>query len=142
MEPDLLVESLKAYYLNKPEVIFGYLFGSYAKNRARKDSDLDLGIYLNNYQKETAYNYKLEETEELQRLYGKKADLILLNEAPPLLRHEILKFGILVKEPEQQFLVKYKVKSFYQYLDQLYIVDRLFEKNKAKIQGEDSNGIN
>lgn len=141
MERDFLVESLKSYYINKPEVIFGYLFGSYAKNRARKDSDLDLGIYLNNYQKETAYNYKLEETEELQRLYGKKVDLILLNEAPPLLRHEILKFGILVKEPEQQLLVKYKVKSFYQYLDQLYIVDRLFEKNKAKIQGEDLNGI-
>lgn len=141
MERDFLVDSLRAYYINKPEVIFGYLFGSYAKNRARRDSDLDLGIYLRDYQIETAYDYKLEETETIQRLYGVKVDLILVNEAPPLLQHEIFKYGILIKEPDRELLVNYKVKSFYQYLDQLYILDRFFEKNKAKVRGEDLNGI-
>ncbi len=141
MERDFIVDYLKSYFANKPEVAFGYLFGSYAKGRAKSDSDLDIGIYINDYEPKSAYSYKLEEAETIQRVFGKEVDLTVINEASPLLRHEIFKYGILVKEPDWEFLVNYKVKSFYQYLDQIYITDRFFEKNKAKVRGEDLNGI-
>lgn len=137
MERDFLVNGLKSYFANKPEVMFGYLFGSYAKDQAKGNSDIDIGIYLNDFKPKLAYTYKIEETEEIQRLYGKKIDLVLINQAPPILRHEIIKYGILIKEQDREFLVKFKVRSFYQYLDQIYITDRFFEKNKTEIRGED-----
>jgi predicted nucleotidyltransferase len=133
-----LISELSSYYRGKTEVLFGYLFGSYAQNRNDDDSDIDIGIYLANHGEEPNFKYKLAETVKLQEMFNRTVDLVIINEAPPLLRHEIFKHGILFKDQDHLLLVEYRVASFYKYLDQSYIINRYFEINKTKIQGEKS----
>lgn len=134
MDNNHLVQELTAYYSNKTEVLFGYLFGSHAQNQNNDESDIDIGIYLANRNGEPVPEYKLEETLRLQELFKKTLDLVLINEAPPLLKHEIFSHGILFKNCDPSFLVEYRVDSFYKYLDQSAIINRYFETNKVKIR--------
>ena len=39
-------EVIKDYFLNKIGIELVYLYGSQAKGKARKDSDIDLGVYI------------------------------------------------------------------------------------------------
>jgi uncharacterized protein len=140
MSSEQIITNLKRYYSFNDEVLFGYLFGSFARNCSRLQSDIDIAIYLSNYHAELAYEYKFANMAALQEIFKRPVDLILINEAPPLLKHEIFKTGILFIERDHLTLVEYKVKHYYQYLQQLYIINRFFEKNKMLIQGGTSNG--
>lgn len=135
MDRDFQINKLKEYYTGKEEVVFGYLFGSRAKNQDGRGKDLDIGIYVCGIEVERGFEYKLEETAKLEGIFQKAVDLVLINEAPPLLRHEIFRYGVAFKDEDHAFLVEFRVRSFYQYLDQMYIVNTYFEKNKARIQG-------
>lgn len=136
MDQEHLIKKLAAYYNDKSEVLFGYLFGSFAQGTNRQSSDLDIGIYLENVATEDLLAYRLPEIENLQKMFERTADLVIINQAPPLLKHEIFRHGILFKSHDDAFLVQYRVASFYQYLDQSQIIKRYFEINKAKIQGD------
>jgi Predicted nucleotidyltransferases len=135
-----IIHKLNQYYRANEEVLFGYLFGSFAKNRSRSRSDIDIAVYLSNYHRESAYENKMKDILALQDIFKRPVDLILFNEAPPLLKHEIFKTGIIFIEREHFTLVEYKVRNYHQYLNQLYIINRFFEKNKLAIQGENSDG--
>jgi predicted nucleotidyltransferase len=139
MEPDQIIDILKDYYSAKQEVWFGFLFGSYAYGRPKKTSDIDIGVYLHN---PSAYSprYKLDETVQLEDLLKKPVDLILMNEAPPLLTHEIFKHGMVFLDRDHAFLVEFRVANFYKYLDQRYIINHYFTANKAKIEGRNFDG--
>lgn len=139
MERDQIIDILKGYYSAKPEVWFGFLFGSYAGGRPKKASDIDIGIYIHDTGA-CLPRYKLDETVQLEELLKKPVDLILMNEAPPLLTHEIFKHGIVFLDRDHEFLVEFRVANFYKYLDQRYIINHYFSANKAKIEGRDSDG--
>ena len=38
--------ALRRFFQGRPEVLWAYLFGSHAVGRARPDSDVDIGVYL------------------------------------------------------------------------------------------------
>ncbi|NLC72432.1 MAG: helix-turn-helix domain-containing protein [Ruminococcaceae bacterium] len=73
------------------DVSFCYLFGSYAKGKAREDSDIDLLIYTNL----TGLNF-FGLVEELRETLHKKVDVLTLSqlENNTELINEILKDGI------------------------------------------------
>ena len=137
---DQIINNLRHYYSSNDEVLFGYLFGSFAKNCSRLQSDIDVAIYLSNYRGELAHEYKLSNIMALQEIFKRPVDFIIINGAPPLLKHEIFKTGILFLERDHSTLVEYKVKHYYQYLNQLFLINRFFEKNKTIIQGGLSDG--
>ncbi|TCL62085.1 hypothetical protein EDC14_102841 [Hydrogenispora ethanolica] len=128
-----LLAELTAYYQPQAKVRFGYLFGSYAAARNGPGSDIDIGVYLSDADPESMLKYKIAEIAQLQERFKRTVDLVLINQAPPLLRHEIFKRGILFKDGDRPFLVEYRTASFYQYLDQTYIINRYFEMNKARL---------
>ncbi|MEC9489301.1 MAG: nucleotidyltransferase domain-containing protein [Halanaerobium sp.] len=70
-----------------------YLYGSYAEERANKYSDLDLGVLLDD-----GYNQmvKLDILTSLSNKNFTNVDLVILNQAPPLLRYEIVKNNQLI----------------------------------------------
>lgn len=76
---DGLLQKLKTYFEAQPQVRMAFLFGSWAKARARPDSDIDVAVYL-----EPGYT-----KQDISRIWGdledlseKNVDLIILNEAP------------------------------------------------------------
>jgi uncharacterized protein YutE (UPF0331/DUF86 family)/predicted nucleotidyltransferase len=78
-------------------VKFAYLFGSRARGKAGPLSDTDVAVYFDRRIK--FGDYRLNLMERLAKiLKSDNLDLVVLNQAPPLLKHEIIKYGRLLKD--------------------------------------------
>lgn len=83
-----------------PGVAAVYLFGSHAHGRARSDSDVDLGILLDRAVRrngEERFAARLEVLAHVGGRLGAPADVVILNDAPPLLGRAIVTDGIAVR---------------------------------------------
>jgi hypothetical protein len=83
-------------------VVLAYLFGSRAEGRARPGSDIDLAVLLPpGTPRNKFFDARLSLTNELMGLFHKdRVDVVILNEAPPLLAHQVIKFGKIIYEDE------------------------------------------
>ena len=79
----------------RPEVLEGYLFGSQAMGRAQSHSDIDVAVYVDTTNRSsTAYGYAAELTAHLMAaLHSNEIDVVVLNRAPPVLYHRVLRDG-------------------------------------------------
>ena len=99
MEPArsaLLIERLERTLHARSEVLDAYLFGSRARGDARIESDVDVAVYVDRkYASEAAFGYAAELATVLAPAVGReRVDVVILNEAPPLLYHGVLRDGI------------------------------------------------
>lgn len=70
------ISKIKEYFKTKP-VLKAYVFGSYVRNEARIDSDLDLLVELD-YSKSIGLQF-VQMKFDLEQLLGKKVDLVSSN---------------------------------------------------------------
>ncbi len=82
----------------RPEILDAYLFGSQARGDAGTLSDIDVAVYIDEDLVETGpYGYDAELITDLMTELGTNAiDVVLLNRAPPLLYHRVLRDGKLL----------------------------------------------
>ena len=80
---------------SSPEVLFGLLFGSRVAGRPRADSDWDVAIYVDDC---LAARERFDLRREfIASLSGIEAvDVVVLNDAPPLLAHRALRGELLL----------------------------------------------
>jgi uncharacterized protein len=97
----------------RPELKLAVLFGSRARGDARSGSDADLGILLDPYS--AALRFQVEA--ELGRAAGVPVDIILLDGAPPLLRFEIAREGVLLFQREDHLWTNFKAKAMVDWWD-------------------------
>lgn len=74
---------------------------------------MDLGVLLDPYS--AALRFKVDA--ELGRTAGREVDTVLLDDAPPLLRFEIAKEGVLLLEREEGLWTRFKVKAMVDWWD-------------------------
>ncbi len=100
-------------------VLFGYIFGSILKGKRGKLSDIDFGVYFDEKLKENErFKKKLIIQEKISLLFkGKNIDLVILNEAYPLLEHRIIKEGKKIFSIDEKKRIDYEVKAVARYLD-------------------------
>lgn len=104
------------------------LFGSYARNTQREDSDIDIAIKS----KRTISKIDIfDMIQDLERITKKDIDLVDLNQITDVFRYEILMNGeTLYCEDDVQFDL-YKLDMFREYLElnesRKYIVNRVKE---------------
>ena len=76
-----------------PDVAFAYLFGSVAEGRAHRESDVDIAVLLAWALHATAaerFDAGIRLAGALESAIGRTVDLVVLNDAPPLLgRHAV-----------------------------------------------------
>jgi len=79
----------------RDEVLEAYLFGSHAAGTARSHSDIDIAVYVREVPgAASGYGYAAELTTYLMRALGTNdVDVVVLNRAPPLLYHRVLRDG-------------------------------------------------
>lgn len=80
---------------SRDEVQEAYLFGSHALERAQAHSDIDIAVHVDE-RRLTAdgYGYSAELGAHLMHALGtNNIDLVVLNHAPPLLYHRVLRDG-------------------------------------------------
>ena len=96
-----------------PAVRLAVLFGSTARGEARPRSDVDLGVLLD---PDTPASRREVES-ELWRAVEREVDMIFLADAPPLLRFEISRDGVLLFEKEDGLWTSVKARAMVDWWD-------------------------
>ena len=80
---------------SRPEVLEAYLFGSHAQDRAQPHSDIDVAVYVDDaHEDRSAFGLRADLTTLLmQGLRDNGIDLLILNQAPPVLYYHVLRDG-------------------------------------------------
>ncbi|MFY9823908.1 MAG: nucleotidyltransferase domain-containing protein [Thermoanaerobaculia bacterium] len=103
------LDHLAARLAEHPEIIFAHLFGSRGRGDARPDSDWDVAVYLDPALADhERFKLRCRLAAELDDLG--EVDVVVLNDAPPLLAHRALMGRrVLVRDPIS--LVRYQVRT-------------------------------
>lgn len=96
-----------------------YLFGSYARGRARASSDIDLAILLASDPPSTLDGLHLGLADRLTSAIGRPVDLVVLNHAAVDLVHRVLRDGDLVLERDRAARIRFEVRARNAYFDLL-----------------------
>ncbi len=109
----------KTYFASRPEVLFAYLFGSVAAEKATTISDLDLAVYLDPAFKEpsTGFGYQSELITELSTMLETKTDVVILNNATLALKFQVISKGILIYNFDDHARRDFHEKTVRDYLD-------------------------
>ena len=101
-------------------VVLAYLFGSQAEGTARPSSDIDIAVLLPpGTAREQFFDRRLSLINAVMDvLHTSKVDLVVLNEAGPLLMHQVVKFGrVLYEDPVTQPAIDFYVYAAARYSD-------------------------
>ena len=103
------LDHLAARLAEHPEIVFAHLFGSRGRGDARPDSDWDVAVYLDpELSDHERFKLRCRLAAELDDLG--EVDVVVLNDAPPLLGHRALMGRrILVRDPVS--LLRYQVRT-------------------------------
>gem|GEM_PF-146965 len=102
-----ITRSVQLYLVNKP-VIRAYLFGSFAVGNNSEDSDIDILVELD-HTKPIGLEF-VGMWQDLQKLLGRKVDLVTLDGVSPFIRPHV----------ESQKLLIYERGSVFPYLKKKY----------------------
>jgi len=115
---DKLTTTLRRYLASQSDVVAGYIFGSMAQGQAKPGGDLDVAVLLSDdLDGEARFMRRLRLGAEVEGVVGRRTDLVVLNDAPPLLQHHVLKYGRLVFERDRRARVEFEVRVGKVYAD-------------------------
>lgn len=91
-----LIERLVELLDPREEILEAYLFGSHARGQAQSHSDVDVAVCVDAARADdTGYGYRANLTTDLMAGLGfNDVDVVVLNRAPPLLYHRVLRDGV------------------------------------------------
>jgi predicted nucleotidyltransferase len=115
----MLQRAIARCFSKRREIAAAYIFGSVATGRTRPDSDVDIAVLLSQpLPASRALSYRLKLMAEVgAALHRADVDLVLLNDAPPLLAHRVLSKGRLVFERSRSARVRFQVLTAGRYAD-------------------------
>lgn len=123
------------YFAQRPEVRTLFIFGTFDTPFERKDSDIDIAVLIN----PAIMNYPLEslKNEYYAASTGfslKCADIVILNSAPTLLKHRILKTGRPIIDRDPEYRKYFTARAIQEYIDYRYIEDIYFDKMGKRLR--------
>ncbi len=107
-----------------------------AQGRSRPDSDIDIGVLLvRRIPDARALRYRLKLAGELgAALHRDDVQLVVLNDAPPLLAHRVLSNGVLVFERSRVARVRFHVQTASRYADMVPTMERYLARLKQDVR--------
>lgn len=107
---------LAQIFENDKRILLVYLFGSRSMNRETRESDVDIGLLLSELPGDLL-DYYLYLVDRLSGELRSPVDLVLLNTASPLLKHQVVKNGKVLYSRDQRTRVEFEARSESEYLD-------------------------
>lgn len=112
------IEGIREVLERRDDVRLAYVFGSVARGRAGRRSDVDVAVLFDG---EPAPRTLDDLTEDLEDAAGRPVDLVDLAEAPPLLAHQIVSTGrcIVCRHPSER--AAFETRTVLRYLDTAHL---------------------
>ncbi|RKD32260.1 type VII toxin-antitoxin system MntA family adenylyltransferase antitoxin [Thermohalobacter berrensis] len=132
-----ILEEIKKVLLSKENIVFAYVFGSYARNTMTENSDIDIAIYQKD--KEISTDDYLSLKVELEDKTKKEVDLVILNEADPLVKHEVFIDGIRLFSRDETLESNFKVHTVFEYEDTKRFREKFYNNMIEKLRKEVEN---
>ena len=109
-----LMKRFEELLRGREEIVFAYLYGSFAEDLPFHD--IDVGVYIENLKEEEATPYSLTLAQILSKTLQTPVDVRILNFAPvPFLYHVI--HGILIFERKEEIHSRFMEQIIQRYLD-------------------------
>ncbi|MDP2913009.1 MAG: nucleotidyltransferase domain-containing protein [Candidatus Omnitrophota bacterium] len=129
-------DTLKEFFSDKEEVVCVYLFGSAAARKGNFYSDVDIAVLYDNSVVRSEYTDKqIDLSVELSRLLDRNVDIIILNNAGPYLKFQVIKSGIRVYEDQKRDNRTFEARSIVEYFDFLPVKNMLEASVIKNIRG-------
>jgi predicted nucleotidyltransferase len=128
-----LIEEVRRVLEAGPPLRLAVLFGSFAKQRARADSDLDIAILPRD--ESLSLHAELDLAAQLSLATHREVDLVRLDRATLLVRWEVAKDGILlIADPTWEWL-RFRVAAASEHADMADALDRAARRFRQRIAG-------
>ncbi len=124
-----VMERIKRFIKSRDEIIFSYIFGSFAENEYFNDIDLAIYIDENNSVSKKIF-YEVELARELEEIIRIGVDVIVLNRASDLILYRATK-GKLIKNSDDELRVNFVSMRWKKYWDFKNKVNEHMEEVKA-----------
>ena len=98
------------------KILVAYLFGSKSRGLHTPESDTDIAVLLSELP-ENLLDYYLDLMDRVSRVLGDSVDLVVLNTVPPLLRHQVIKYGRVLYSRDERARVEFEARAGKEYLD-------------------------
>ncbi|HPY60581.1 MAG TPA: nucleotidyltransferase domain-containing protein [Methanospirillum sp.] len=119
-EKDVIIENIREFFSEQPEVIAALLFGSFAEKRFR---DIDIGLFLDtSFTLPRYYEQKLER--ELSNLTHFPVDVRVLNNAPIRFVYQVLKKQNIILCKDISAFSSFESEILKEYLDYAYYLNK------------------
>jgi predicted nucleotidyltransferase len=111
-----MLDALGTYLDTLPGLAAALLFGSAARERLRPESDIDLALLFGEEAVPEGFAL-LDLRGDLEQCVGRDVDLLVLNTASPIIAHQALKTGLLLRCPDRPAYLRYVVRLISTYAD-------------------------
>jgi len=119
MSPDKIIEKISLFCKDQRDIISAFLFGSYATERERPCSDIDIALLLED-NKKGCFPY-LDFKIALERSLKANVDLIILNQADETLKYQVRRYGKIIYDADPRLRKKWEILSRKLFQDFLYL---------------------
>jgi predicted nucleotidyltransferase len=135
-----VAKALNNFFTNRKEVVLAYLFGSIMEKRSRPIHDIDIAVLvapdqLYSLNQDAPYGYSAEMNAKLAHLLQcEKIDLVILNEASPLLLRKVIGKGMIIYCAAEVERIKFEVAALKKHADtaNLREIKRLYMRKRIE----------
>jgi uncharacterized protein len=135
-----IIQKLKKYFEHSEEILFAYLFGSYANNTANKFSDVDVAIFYKDSEMAKDIDIYIGVKRKLSELLGKDVDLVVLNTAKPLIKSRVVNHHVALLSQDTLLENEFIIQSLGEYFDIKPYFELEYKNMMEKIKSEVING--
>lgn len=119
------IRRITDYFKDRDEVSALYIFGSAAGGKETAESDIDIAVLINDRKKgrKTYESLKKAYYSASPKFSLRPIDIVVLNTAPPFLKHRIIKTGKVLFDRNRRLRVRFVANAIIEYLDYKPIED-------------------
>lgn len=111
------VTKIRNYFSEKPQVVAAYLYGSFAREDAKKDSDIDLGIILSKKEHRPFHLPQAIFADELKKIINREIEIQDLTVCRIDFAHRVLSEGKLIYSGDEKKRIEFEEQVLRNYFD-------------------------
>jgi len=114
-EKQLIIERISSQLNKRKQIIFAYIFGTFAQDE--KFADIDIGVFVREENSIKSLNFEFNLEEEIKTFTHLLPDVRIINQAPISFLYQVIKKGILIIDKDTARRADFEGMIFKKYLD-------------------------